>query len=93
MVSLQRKFVNEKSRRESDGRYVWGARVGIQWNVTVQAGAPTPVQEYVQFERRGHNFEDVEARAGKTDLLPIPVGHWRESDGSQAWCRYQKQSD
>ena len=85
--------MNEKSKCESDGRYVWGARVSIRWNVTVQAGAPTPVQEYVQFERRGHNSEDVEARAGQIDLPPIPVGQWGKSDVSQAWRRYQKQSD
>ena len=63
-------FVNERSRRESGRRYVWGARVRIQWNVTVQAGAPVPVQGYVQFERRGHTFEGVEARTGMTDLPP-----------------------
>ena len=85
--------MNEKSRCESDGRYVWGARVSIRWNVTVQPGAPTPIQDYVQFERRGHHSEDVEARAGQTDLPPIPVGQWRESDVSPAWRRYQKQSD
>lgn len=83
-LEVNRRFSQERSRLESDGQYIWGARTGIQ----VKGWIPDGVQlekEYVIFARLGRSWENLDT---DEEHPPIPVVSWRTLTLSPAWERH-----
>ena len=87
---VERRLVGERSRLESDGRYVWGAGASIGVQATVPQGAPAPEEEYVIFERMGREWDRTDS---DPDLPSIPVVPWRTTPISPAWRPFLGQAE
>ena len=84
-LDVQRRLSNQRSRLESDGNYIWGARTGIGVEGRVPTGSPELKREYVIFERMGRLWEDLES---DEEHPAIPVVPWRATTLSSAWEHY-----
>jgi hypothetical protein len=85
-IPLEREFVDERSRRESDGGYVWGAGVRLKANVTIEPGSPIPniFSEYVMFQREGARWHAIGSGAPAVQAIP-----WRDHPIPPSWQRYR----
>lgn len=75
-IPVTRSYVKEGSRIEPDGLYVWGAqKTELTWTPTVNQPVPALVDEYIAFERLGHEFTVPETEASEPP--PTPREPWR----------------
>lgn len=89
-LDVERRFVNERSRLEADGNYIWGAATGIEITGMIPDGAPALEKDYVIFERMGRSWENLDSDANSPT---IPVVPWRATPISPAWRRYLSGQD
>jgi hypothetical protein len=84
-LHVKRRNLWQRSRIESDGNYIWGAKTSVSVEAKIPQGAPGLQSEYIIFERRGRSWEHPDPDA---EHPQIPVVLWRSSAVSAAWARY-----
>ncbi|MBI4329406.1 MAG: hypothetical protein HY685_06040 [Chloroflexi bacterium] len=85
-IPVERQFVDEYSRIEADGQYIWGAkRVRVKWKFP--SPPPELLQEYIQFDRHGRQWTRM-LGDGPEQPPPAPSGPWRTRPISDAWKRH-----
>ena len=81
-----RTFLDEKSRSEPNGAYVWGAGVHFEWRLTSTNSPPEPHQEYVNFHREGAILSNIDS-----DSNNVPEVEWRPTIYPLSWDRIKIQ--
>ena len=84
-LQVDRRYRDPKSRIESDGNYIWGAKIGVKVQGKFTSDSHNLVQEYVIFDRLGRSWQNLES---DEELPSIPVITWRDIALSPAWQQY-----
>lgn len=84
-LEVDRRYSQQRSRIESDGSYIWGARTRVEVKGKFASESPEIAREYVIFNRMGRSWENLDT----DDESPsIPVVPWRATTISPAWQHY-----
>ena len=88
-INVEREFLNERSRRTTDGGYVWGAGARLRYDVTALPEYQSLIKtEYAMFDRQGAVWSDLE-----TGPQAIPVITWRENPDPPSWQRVRQAAE
>jgi len=78
--TLEREFPDERSRLQSNGQYVWGAKTTTKWGFKGTGFTPEYTTGYVMFHREGMVYRDI-----GTEGPSVPQVQWRERNIPPSW--------